>query len=151
MKKHPLPILVSCVLILASASAMAAPVEVSVEPDVQTGQLYSASSFSITITNTQDLDDIFQLVYSGEHMEWRMPGLIAKNVPAHSSAVTEVMLYPTGSSRGRFEFSVKDSSGKIHGPVLFRETVSGEKKITKSFAQEKALAGGTATCYLSVS
>jgi len=123
--------------------------------------------------------------------------------------VTEIMLYPTGSNKGRFEFmvtvipfrnpgskasadftldiphdfsvksflcsysggevnfdavmqapgdkvlegefSVKDSLGKIHGPVLFRETVSGEKKITESFTPETALAAGTATCFLSVS
>jgi len=188
---------------------MAAPVEVAVEPEVQTGQLYSAVRFNITITNNQDFDDILQLVYSGEHLEWRMPGLIAKSVPGRSSAVTEVMLYPTGSNKGRFEFtvsvipfrsptskasaeftldipydfsiksfvcsysgnemsfealvqapgdkvlegefSVKDSLGKTYGPVLFRETVSGEKKITESFAPEGALAAGTATCYLSVS
>jgi hypothetical protein len=208
MKKHPLPILVSCVLILASVSVMAAPVEVSVEPELQTGQLYSASTFNITITNNQDFDDIFQLVYSGERLEWRMPGLIAKSVPARSSAVTEVMLYPTGSGKGTFEFtvsaipfrnpgfqasaeftldipydfsvrsflcsysgsevsfealiqapgdkvlegefSVKDSSGKTYGPVLFRETVSGENRIKESFAPEGMLAAGTSTCYLSV-
>jgi len=110
MKKYLLPILVSCTVILTSFSVLAFPVEVAIQPTEQSGQLYSVMKFNLTITNNQNFNDIFQIVVSGEHMEWEMPGLIAKNVPAQSSEETDIVFYPTGKSKGKFEFTVSVES-----------------------------------------
>jgi len=106
MKKYLVPTLVSCIVILTSLSVLAFPVEVAIQPTEQPGQLYSVMKFKLIIANNQNFDDIFQIVVSGEHMEWEMPGLIAKNVPAQSSEETDIVFYPTGTSKGSFEFAV---------------------------------------------
>jgi len=110
MKKHLFPVLVSWIVILTSFSVLALPVEVGIQPAEQSGQPYSVMKFKLMISNNQNLDDIFQIVVSGEHMEWKMPGLIAKSVPAQSSEETEIIFYPTGTSRGKFEFTVSVES-----------------------------------------
>ncbi|MCX6814093.1 MAG: hypothetical protein NTY20_00350 [Candidatus Aenigmarchaeota archaeon] len=112
MKKYLLPLLVSCTLILTGISVLASPVEISMEPEVQSGQLYSAMKFNLTIVNNQDFSDIFQIVFSGDHLEWNMPGLIAKTLNAHSSEDIGVVFYPTGSNKGKFEFTVSVNSFK---------------------------------------
>jgi hypothetical protein len=105
MRKYPLPILVSCLLVLASAPALAAPVELTVQPQEQSGQLFSDIKFSMTILNNQDYDDMFRIILSGEHLEWNMPSTIAKKVRADSSETIELLFYPTGSNMGLFDFT----------------------------------------------
>jgi hypothetical protein len=91
---------------------LASPVDVAVQPAEQSGQLYSVMKFRMTITNNQDFEDVFQIVISGEHMEWNMPALIAKTLGAHSSAETDLVFYPTGASKGRFAFTASVNSLK---------------------------------------
>lgn len=116
MKKYILPVLVSCALILTSASAMASSVEVGIEPQTQSGQLYSIITFNLTITNNQEFDDIFQVTLSGDHLEWNMPGLIAKNVRGLSSDKVEIVFYPTGANKGEFGFTASATS--IRNPYV---------------------------------
>jgi hypothetical protein len=66
MKRYAFTALVSLMLILSAASALAYPVEVTVEPVSQAGKLYSPIAYNMTITNNQGYDDIFQIVYSGD-------------------------------------------------------------------------------------
>jgi hypothetical protein len=112
MKKTMSTILVSFFLFLSVASA--APVEVNVQPIGQSGVLLAPMKFDMTVQNNQDHEDLFEIVISGPHLEWFMPSLIAKSIPAHSSLTTELNFYPTGSLSGDFEFtasaiSVRDS------------------------------------------
>jgi hypothetical protein len=97
-------------LILSAASALAYPVEVTVEPVSQAGKLYSPIAYNMTITNNQGYDDIFQIVYSGDKIDWITPGLIAKNVHAWSSEQTEISFYPTGANKGKYEFEASVNS-----------------------------------------
>jgi len=105
-----LPVLVSFTLILTAVSALASPVEVTVQPASQSGKLYSPIAYNLTITNNQGFDDIFQIVYSGDHVEWIMPGMIAKKVHAWSSEETEIVFYPTGASKGIYDFEASVNS-----------------------------------------
>ena len=207
MKRHLASLMVFFVLILTTCSVLASPVEVSIEPESQAGEVYSLMRFALTITNNQDFDDIFQVVFSGPHLEWNMPSIIAKAVPAHSSGETEVVFYPTGDRAGKFDFSisvnslrnpdskasagftievlgdyvksfsssvsgnrvfftavvqtseekivegaftVKDSSGKVVISVPFKETVNGEKTISRSFDPGERLQAGTYTSQVSM-
>lgn len=110
MKRYSLPIIVSCLLVLASASVLAAPVEVTIQPQEQSGQLYSDIKFRLTISNNQDYDDIFQIVLSGDHLEWNMPEFIAKKVRGQSSEAIELLFYPTGANMGLFDFTATVNS-----------------------------------------
>ncbi|MEM5812432.1 MAG: hypothetical protein QW286_01820, partial [Candidatus Aenigmatarchaeota archaeon] len=93
-------------------SVCASPVEVSVEPKEQEGQLYSISKFRLTIWNNQNFHDSFQIVFSGPHLEWLMPSRIAQGVDANSYEENEVVFYPTGANKGKFEFTVSVNSLK---------------------------------------
>lgn len=110
MKKYILPALVSCALILTAVSSQASPVEVTVQPVLQSGKLYSPIAYNLTITNNQGFDDIFQIVYSGDKIDWITPGFIAKNVHAFSSDQSEIAFYPTGASKGTYEFEASVNS-----------------------------------------
>jgi hypothetical protein len=66
--------------------------------------------FRLTISNNQDYDDIFQIILSGEHLEWNMPEFIAKKVHAQSSESVEILLYPTGPNMGLFDFTASAQS-----------------------------------------
>lgn len=108
--KHQLPIIVFCFLILASTPVFAAPVEVAVQPAEQSGELYSDIKFNMTIVNNQDYYDMFQIILSGEHMEWNMPSIIAKKVRAGSSETIELLFYPTGANVGMSDFTASVNS-----------------------------------------
>jgi hypothetical protein len=104
MERFLLPLLVSCVLVLSSSSVLAYPIEIAISPQEQAGDLYSVMKFRMTLINNQNFDDTLQVVFSGPHLEWNLPTMIAKEVPAHSSADADIVFYPTGTSRGRFGF-----------------------------------------------
>ncbi len=110
MKKYILPVLVSLALILTAVSALASPVDVTVQPVQQSGKLYSPIAYNLTITNNQGFDDIFQIVYSGDKIDWITPGFIAKNVHAFSSDESEIVFYPTGASKGTYDFEASVNS-----------------------------------------
>ena len=127
MKKSLVPLLFIFALSITWVSAFASSVDVAIQPSSQAGQTNSVMKFILTITNNQDFHDSFQIVFSGSHMEWLVPGIIAKGVAAHSSEDLDVIFYPTKSGNEQSEFSVSVysvSNSQIKSSAYFSVDVS---------------------------
>ena len=66
----------------------------------------SITSFILTLKNEQNFKDTISLVVSGAHLDWKIPGPFAAEIPAGETRQIDVMFLPVGQDYGEYEYTL---------------------------------------------